>query len=110
MLNLSDEQLAAFQAAMKKRIEEEAKNSVLELDRTLDVVVSKLVNEGWTLPAELPIAAVNALGKTTELDDVNTFMADFYSYDDQRNMKSMIKGIQESKIKPGLLKIVNECW
>ena len=45
MLNLSDEQLAAFQAAMKKRIEEEAKNSVLELDRTLDVVVSKLVNE-----------------------------------------------------------------
>lgn len=25
MLNLSDEQLAAFQAAMKKRIEEEAK-------------------------------------------------------------------------------------
>lgn len=110
MLNLSDEQLAAFQAAMKKRIEEEAKNSVLELDRTLDVVVSKLVNEGWTLPAELPIAAVNALGKTTELDDVNTFMADFYSYDDQRNMKSMIKGIQESKIKPGLLKMVNKCW
>ena len=47
MLNLSDEQLAAFQAAMKKRIEEEAKNSVLELDRTLDVVVSKLVNEGF---------------------------------------------------------------
>lgn len=37
-------------------------------------------------------------------------MADFYSYDDQRNMKSMIKGIQESKIKPGLLKMVNECW
>ena len=110
MLNLSDEQFAVFQAAMKKRIEEEAKNSVLELDRTLDVVVSKLVNEGWTLPAELPIAAVNALGKTSELDDVNTFMADFYSYDDQRNMKSMIKGIQESKIKPGLLKMVNECW
>ena len=72
MLNLSDDQLTAFQAAMRKRVEEEAKNSVLELDRTLDVVVSKLVNEGWTLPAELPIAAVNALGKTTELNSVYT--------------------------------------
>ena len=110
MLNLNEEQIAALQAAMSKKIDEEAKKRVAEFDKTLDVVVSKLVADGWTLPAELPIAAVNALGKTSELDDVNSFMADFYSFDDYRNMKAMIKGIQESQIKPGLIKMVNECW
>ena len=98
MLNLSKEQIEQLQIAMKKSVEEEAKRSVSELDKTLDVVVTKLVAEGWTLPAELPISAVNALGNTDELDDVNSFMEQFYSYDDYRNMKSMIKGIQESKI------------
>ena len=37
-------------------------------------------------------------------------MSSFYSYDDYKNMKAMIKGIQESQIKPGLKKMVNECW
>ena len=110
MLNLSEEQLEQLQAAMKKHIEEETKKSVAELDKTLDTAVAKLVTEGWTLPAELPITAVNALGNTSELDDVNTFMEQFYTYDDYRNMKAMIKGIQESKIKAGLIKLVNECW
>lgn len=110
MLNLSKEQIEQLQIAMKKSVEEEAKRSVSELDKTLDVVVTKLVAEGWTLPAELPISAVNALGNTDELDDVNPFMEQFYSYDDYRNMKSMIKGIQESKIKEGLIKLVTECW
>lgn len=110
MLNLSKEQIEQLQIAMKKSVEEEAKRSVSELDKTLDVVVTKLVAEGWTLPAELPISAVNALGNTDELDDVNSFMEQFYSYDDYRNMKSMIKGIQESKIKEGLIKLVTECW
>lgn len=110
MLNLSEEQLEQLQVAMKKHIEEEAKKSVSELDKTLDTAVAKLVAEGWTLPAELPITAINALGNTNELDDVNTFMEQFYTYDDYRNMKAMTKGIQESKIKAGLIKLVNECW
>ncbi len=110
MNNLSKEQIEQIQVAMKKYFDEEVKKKVSELDKTLDVAVEKLVKEGWTLPAELPITAVNALGNTDILDDVNSFMEQFYAYDDYRNMKAMLKGIQESKIKEGLKKLVNECW
>ena len=97
-MNLTKEQIEQLQAAMKKHIDEEAKKCVSELDKILDIVVAKLVTEGWTLPAELPITAVYALGNTDKLDDVNGFMEQLYAYDDYRNMKTMIKGIQESKI------------
>ena len=110
MNNLSKEQIEQIQVAMKKYFDEEVKKKVSELDKTLDVAVEKLVKEGWTLPAELPITAVNALGNTDILDDVNSFMEQFYAYDDYRNMKAMLKEIQESKIKEGLKKLVNECW
>lgn len=109
-MNLTKEQIEQLQAAMKKHIDEEAKKCVSELDKILDIVVAKLVTEGWTLPAELPITAVYALGNTDKLDDVNGFMEQLYAYDDYRNMKTMIKGIQESKIKEGLKKLINECW
>lgn len=110
MTNLSKEQLEQLKAAMERQTEEIAKRKVSELDKTLDTVVEKLVAEGWTLPAALPISAVNALGNTHELDDVNSFMKSFYSYDNYRNMKAMIKGITESKIKTGLVRLVNESW
>lgn len=110
MNNLSKEQIEQIQVDMKNYFDEEVKKKVSELDKTLDVAVEKLVKEGWTLPAELPITAVNALGNTDILDDVNSFMEQFYAYDDYRNMKAMLKGIQESKIKEGLKKLVNECW
>lgn len=102
MNNLSKEQIEQIQVDMKNYFDEEVKKKVSELDKTLDVAVEKLVKEGWTLPAELPITAVNALGNTDILDDVNSFMEQFYAYDDYRNMKAMLKGIQESKIKEGL--------
>lgn len=110
MINLTKEQIELMQAAMKKHIDEETKKSVSALDKILDTVVAKLVAEGWTLPAELPITAVSALGNTDKLNDVNSFMEQFYAYNDYRNMKAMIKGIQESKIKVGLKKMVIECW
>lgn len=110
MNNLSKEQIEQIQVDMKNYFDEEVKKKVSELDKTLDVAVEKLVKEGCTLPAELPITAVNALGNTDILDDVNSFMEQFYAYDDYRNMKAMLKGIQESKIKEGLKKLVNECW
>ena len=69
-----------------------------------------MVSEGWTLPAELPIAVIYALEQTTKLDNVNDFMESFYSTNDYKNMKDMIIGIQESKIKPGLIKLTTECW
>ena len=51
MLELTKEQMEAIQKAISKKAEE----SVQEFDKELDVVVSKLSTEGWTLPAELNI-------------------------------------------------------
>lgn len=110
MLKLTEEQISELQKAMRKHIEEEADQSVAELDKTLDVAVDKLVAERWTLPAGLPITAVNALGKSSEIDDVNVFMEDFYSADNYRNMKKLIYDIQNSRIKAGLIKVTSECW
>lgn len=110
MLNLNKDQFEQLQTALGEYIEEESKKSVSKFDETLDTVVKKLIDEGWTLPAELPIMAVNALGNTNELNDVNLFMEQFYSHDDYRNMENMIGEIQESKIKDGLIKLINECW
>lgn len=110
MLNLSKEQLELLQASLKKHADEKAKMRVSELDKTLDTAVAKLAVEGWTLPVELPITELNKLGNTNELDDVNLYMEQFYTCYDYRNMKAMIKGIQKSKIKAGLIKVVNECW
>lgn len=110
MLSFNEDQIVAFQATLKKHIDEKAKRSVTELDKTLDVAVSKLVAEGWTLPAELPFATISALGNSSILDDVNGFMTAFYSYDDYRNIKNIIIGIQQSKINAGLVKMTAECW
>ena len=103
MLNLNKDQFEQLQTALGEHIEEESKKSVSKFDETLDTVVKKLIDEGWTLPAELPIMAVDALGNTNELNDVNLFMEQFYSHDDYRNMENMIGEIQESKIKDGLI-------
>ena len=110
LLNLTDEQRKLITDTFNKYIEEETKKSVSKLDKALDIAVQKLVSEGWTLPAELPIAVIYALEQTTKLDNVNDFMESFYSTNDYKNMKDMIIGIQESKIKPGLIKLTTECW
>lgn len=110
MLNLTDEQRKKLMKTINKHIEIEAQKGVAELDKALDVAVQKLADEGWTLPAELPITAIYALGQTTKLDNVNDFMKLFYSYDDYKNMKNMLDGIRTSKIKAGLIKLTNECW
>lgn len=51
MLELTKEQMEVIQKAISKKAEE----SVQEFDKELDIVVSKLSTEGWTLPAELNI-------------------------------------------------------
>lgn len=47
MLELTKEQMEVIQKAISKKAEE----SVQEFDKELDIVVSKLSTEGWTLPA-----------------------------------------------------------
>ena len=107
---LSDEEIIKLQYEMQKQTEINVLQSLSDLDAALGVAVSKLVDEGWTLPAKLPISAINALGKTSNIDDVNSFMKVFYLEDDSEKLQSLFHGIQNSKIKSGLIKIVEECW
>ena len=110
MLNLTEEQMQRLQKAVAEQAEEKAKEAVTRLDKTLDIAVDKLVKKGWTLPAELNLPAINALGNKNALDDVDAFMQMVYSCDEYKNIKNMIKGIRESHVREPLRKIVEECW
>lgn len=74
MLELTKEQMEVIQKAISKKAEE----SVQEFDKELDIVVSKLSTEGWTLPAELNIYAVKTIANTNKLDDINAFLKWFF--------------------------------
>lgn len=106
MIELTPEQLSAIQAA----IDIKAKERVAEFDKELEIVVSKLSEDGWTLPAELGIYAVKKIAQTSELDDINTFLNWYFTEEDYAHTKEMIESIKNSNIKDGLKKLVEECW
>ncbi len=110
MLNLSKEQMDVLYNAIKENIEKQKEKSIIEFDKTLDVVVDKLAVEGWTLPAELGIYAVNTIGNTDDINDVDGFLKMYFSQDDYLFTKNIIVGILASKIKNGLKKMTAECW
>lgn len=98
MLELTKEQMEVIQKAISKKAEE----SVQEFDKELDIVVSKLSTEGWTLPAELNIYAVKTIANTNKLDDINAFLKWFFTIEDFQKTKDMVNGIKASPIKEGL--------
>lgn len=110
MLNLTQEQIERLQQAIQEKAKEGAEKAVKELDITLDHVVDKLAPLGWTLPAELNIYAINVIGQTDEIADLNKFLYEYFCQDQYAVMKTMISHIQNSSIKSGLKKMVNECW
>ena len=99
-----EKNIVAFQEFIKKQAEQ----SMIEYDRTLASVVDKLELCGWTLPAELNIYAVNVIGKTDEISDVDDFMLEFYTGDEYERYKKMIDGIMKSPISTGIKKLVDE--
>lgn len=109
MLNLSKEQMDALSKAIKEDFKERTEKSLTEFDKTLDAVVDKLAVEGWTLPAELSIYAVNVIGKSDEISDLNGFLSMYFSQDDYRITKNMVDGILASKIESGLKRMTTEC-
>lgn len=110
MLNLTQEQMDELRKSMQDQIHENAQKSIDELDKTLDRLIDKLAPEGWTLPAELGIHAVNALGNTEEIEDINQFLFEFFKYNDYEPANRMIIGILSSSISEGLKKMAKECW
>ena len=108
--DLIPEQIKKFQDAVHKHIEEETKKSIAQFDKTLGSVVDKLASEGWTLPAELGIYAVNVIGQTDEIEDINAFLAELFTRDDYKVTKNMIDSILQSKIREPLKELVRQCW
>ena len=106
MLELTKEQMEVIQKAISKKAEE----SVQEFDKELDIVVSKLSTEGWTLPAELNIYALKTIANTNKLDDINAFLKWFFTTEDFRKTKDMVNGIKASPIKEGLKNLTDQCW
>lgn len=95
---------SAFQDYIKKQTEQ----SMIEYDRTLATVVDKLEVCGWTLPAELSIYAVNVIGKTDTVPDIDSFMLDLYIGDDYERYKMMVDSIMKSPISAGIKKLIDE--
>jgi len=106
MTGFTKEQIEAIQNAISQKAEE----SVREFDKELDIVVSKLSVEGWTLPAELSIYAIKTIANTSELDDVNSFLKWFFTTEDFKKTKDMIIDIKSSPIKEGLKNLIDQCW
>lgn len=110
MFNLTDEQAKALTAAIQQKIEADAKESVKEFDKLLDAVVDKLEPEGWTLPMGLTIYAINVIGKTDKITDINGFLKWYFSQDNYKATQEMVDSILASNIKNGLKKMTSECW
>ena len=110
MLNLTEEQQKKIMSAINEHIQEETKKSMAAFDKTLDNVTDKLKNIGWTLPAELGIYAVNVIGNTEEISDIEKFFEMYFTQDDYKITRKMIENILDAPISEGPKKMVRECW
>lgn len=110
MLDITEEQKEALLSAFNKHVEEEAAKSLVAFDKTLDNVTDKLNVIGWTLPAELGIYAVNVIGNTEEIENVESFLGQYFTRDNYTVARAMINNILDTPISEGLKKMVRECW
>lgn len=110
MLNLSEEQQKALMESVNKHIQEETKKSLEAFDKTLDGVTDKLKDIGWTLPAELGIYAINVIGNTEEIGDIEKFFEEYFTQNNYSFTHKMIENILDTPISEGLKKVVRECW
>lgn len=107
-MTFTKEQQEKINSAFQEFIKKQTEYSLIEYDRTLASVVDKLESCGWTLPAELNIYAVNVIGKTDEVSDVDKFMLELYTGDEYERYKRMIDGIMKSPISAGIKKLIDE--
>ena len=110
MLNLSEEQQKALTAAFNEHIQEETKRNIVAFDKTLDSVTDKLKDIGWTLPAEMGIYAINVIGNTDEIKDIERFFGMYFTQKDYSFTRAMIESILDTPISDGLKKMIRECW
>ena len=63
MLELTQEQMVAFRAAIENKTEE----TLVEFDNDLKRVVDRITTEGWTLPSDAGIFMIKHLGLRNKL-------------------------------------------
>ena len=107
-MKFTKEQREKINSAFQDYINKQTEQSMIEYDRVLGTVVDKLEVCGWTLPAELSIYAVNVIGKTDTVSDIDSFMLDLYTGDDYERYKMMVDGIMKSPISAGIKKLIDE--
>ena len=107
-MTLTKEQQEKFNVAFQDFIKTQTEHSLIEYDQTLASVVDKLELCGWTLPAELNIYAVNVLGQTDEISNIDEFMSELYTRDEYERYKRMLDGIMKSPISAGIKKLIDE--
>jgi len=108
-MELSKEQVEKLMLTMQECIKEQTKQSMIDFEITLSNVIDKLEICGWTLPTELNIYAVNVIGKTDEIKDIDDFLLWYYTEEQYSHYQNMLKGILESPIGVGLKKLIDEC-
>ena len=105
---LSDEQQGKIKAFLQEYVQKKTEQSLSEYDQTLSALVDKLAVHGWTLPSEMSISAVNAIGKTNSIVDINGFMLELYTREGYVRYKTMVAGIMKAPISSGLKKLIEE--
>ena len=73
-MDLTREQMEKVAVVIQEHIKKQTKQSMIEYDKTLSAVVDKLEACGWTLPTELGIYAVNVIGNTDEITNIDKFL------------------------------------
>ncbi len=107
--DINDEQKKKILMAFQQLNKQQAKENINRFDDTLDRVVDKLANDGWTLPSELGIYEVNVIGQTEKIEDINEFLFTYFTRNDYEVFNKMLDGILASKIREPLKKMIYEC-
>lgn len=93
----------------QKKMEEESKKRAEEFDKTLNNVVQKISDAGWTLPMEMGIYPINVLGQTNEISDVSKFFVWYFTGDNHSSFEKLIHNIQTSNIDEKFKPAINQC-
>ncbi|MBE7033317.1 MAG: hypothetical protein E7406_03725 [Ruminococcaceae bacterium] len=108
-MRFNDKQVEGILTILQNNITRKTEQSLIEYEKTLLSVVEKLESCGWTLPTELGIYAINVIGKTDKISDIDKFFVGFFSDNRYEHFNNIIKKILESPIEDGLKKLIEEC-
>lgn len=100
-MDLTKEQMEKVAVVIQEHIKKQTKQSMIEYDKTLSAVVDKLEACGWTLPTELGIYAVNVIGNTDEITNIDKFLLWYFTENEYEHFNNMLNSILEAPIEDG---------